>query len=129
MTEPQDPVAPQEPPAAVAQPPPRESTWQGLKTDFKWAGPVIFFAVIGMAGLLYGSWQVAPAGTEDLADVTDTLFATGNHSFAAASEPPAGGAQPRETVNVLVAFELLSALLLAALIAGVVIALRERGDD
>lgn len=128
MTE-QDPVAPQEPPAAPAQTPPGESAWMGLKRDFKWAGPVIFFAVIGMAGLLYGSWQVAPTGTEDLGDVTDTLFATGNHSFAAASEPRPAGAPERETTNVLVGFELLSALLLAALIAGVVIAMRERGDE
>jgi NADH:ubiquinone oxidoreductase subunit 6 (subunit J) len=114
-------------PAARAAPKPQEpTTWQGLKTDFKWATPLIFFAVIGMAGLLYGTWQVAPPGEENLANVTDTIFASGNHSLAAASGPPVAG---RETTNLLVGFEILSALLLAALIAGVVIALRERGDD
>ena len=123
--------APEEPRTGARAVPKKDepSTWQGLKTDFKWATPLIFFAVIGMAGLLYGTWQVAPPGEENLANVTDTIFASGNHSLAAASEPPAAGAAPRETTNLLVGFEILSALLLAALIAGVVIALRERGDD
>ena len=117
---------------------PQESTWQGLKNDFRWAGPVIFFAVIGLAGLLHAPWQAPTEGTENLTNVTDTIFATNDHSFEAqeqqradlaAGGPARAAAAQRETTNVLVAFEILSALLLAALIAGVVIALRERGDD
>lgn len=130
----QEPESPAEPPTgARAVPKPEEpTTWQSFKQDFKWATPFLFFALIGFWGLFYwapppvASGPVSP-GEENLTDITDTIFASGQHGLSAA--PQATGPAARETMNLLVGFEILSVLLLAALIAGVVIALRERGDE
>lgn len=82
----------------------RARAWQETKIDLKWATALLFVLILAVSGFLWSDWRVATDGEEDLAAVTDAIFA----------------------VDGLVApFEILSILLLAALIAGVVIALRE----
>ena len=114
---------------APAAPPEKGSGWAQTKADLKWATPLLLFAILGLSGLLHGPWNVPTAGTEDLANVTDAIFSSGNHSpDMTPAARAAAGADPRET-GLLVPFEILSALLLAALVAGIVIALRERDGD
>jgi NADH:ubiquinone oxidoreductase subunit 6 (subunit J) len=78
--------------------------WAETKMDLKWATALLFVLVLAVSGYLWSSWRVAPSHEEDLAAVTDNIFSQD---------------------GLVVPFEVLSILLLAALIAAVVIALRE----
>lgn len=116
-------VAPVATPPDPSQPDPptsRRGSWNETKTDLKWAGALLFvlllvFPIVGRPLLNlfnlpsdpWPAWREPTAGTEDLDAVTDLIFATD---------------------GLVAPFEILSALLLAALIAGVVVALRERDD-
>ncbi|HUR68483.1 MAG TPA: hypothetical protein VM370_04495 [Candidatus Thermoplasmatota archaeon] len=82
----------------------RAKWWAETKMDLKWATALLFVLILAVSGWLWSAWGGATAGEEVLADVTDEIFAQD---------------------GLVVPFEILSLLLLAALIAGVVIALRE----
>lgn len=129
-----------EPGADAEQPP----LWQRIRAearsmgrdfwrDLRWGVPFLLFAVLGLSGLLHADWQTGVAGTEDLDNVTDAIFSSGQYApggAAASPAAPAPGAPPAvPQYGLLVPFEILSALLLAALIAGIVIAMRERDGD
>lgn len=94
--------------AVPAQDPTRQEKrakwWAETKMDLKWATALLFVLILAVSGWLWSSWGRATAGEEDLSDVTTQIFAQD---------------------GLVVPFEILSILLLAALIAGVVIALRE----
>lgn len=105
-----------------------------LKTDLRWATALLLVLVLTAPVLLnyaapyvsyvwrpvfgsdftaplgpgYHGWQGAPAGNEDIVAVTDEIFAQ---------------------QGLVAPFEILSVLLLAALIAGVVIAFRDPERD
>ena len=86
----------------------RAKWWSETKVDLKWATALLFVLILAVSGWLWSRWSADTAGTEKLADVTDEIFAVD---------------------GLVVPFEVLSILLLAALIAGVVIALREPEGD
>lgn len=87
----------------------RAQSWQETKTDLKWATALLFVLIVAVSGYLWAKWTPAPAGAEDLNAMTDGIFDVNG--------------------SLVVPFEVLSVLLLAALIAGVVVALREKEDD
>ena len=111
MTDPQPEPQPQpEPPAPeMSKAEKRAKSWQETKTDFKWATALLFVLILAISGYLWASWSKVPAGEENLNDMTDGIFSTSG--------------------TLLVPFEILSVLLLAALIAGVVIALRDADTE
>lgn len=78
--------------------------WAEVKVDIKWATALLFVLILAVSAWLWSSWRAPTLGEESLPVVTDTIFAQD---------------------GLVVPFEVLSVLLLAALIAGVVIALRE----
>lgn len=96
--------------------------WAETKEDLKWAvplmvtlvliGPVFMDDAYALFGLNpvdshgYASWEAPPEGTEELPRMTDDIFG-----------------------RFVVPFEILSVLLLAALVAGVVIAARDPERD
>ena len=82
----------------------RAKWWNETKTDLKWATALLFVLILAISGFLWSSWKRPTAGEEDLAQVTALIFSTS---------------------GLVVPFEVLSVLLLAALIAGVVIAFRD----
>jgi len=82
----------------------RAKWWAETKMDLKWATALLFVLILSVSGWLWSRWQGPTKGEEKLADVTDEIFGQ---------------------TELVVPFEVLSILLLAALIAGVVIALRE----
>lgn len=93
----------------------RAKWWSETKTDLKWAVALLFVLLLGVSAYL-GSpqladgtrmWDQTTAGEEDLTAVTTLIFAQD---------------------GLVVPFEILSVLLLAALIAGVVIAFRDPED-
>jgi NADH:ubiquinone oxidoreductase subunit 6 (subunit J) len=86
----------------------RAKWWAETKVDLKWATALLFVLILAVSGWLWSRWNADTAGTEVLADMTDEIFSTS---------------------GLVVPFEVLSLLLLAALIAGVVIALREPEGD
>jgi NADH:ubiquinone oxidoreductase subunit 6 (subunit J) len=103
----------------------RAKFWAETKVDIKWATPLLFALVMiapivlppllrlvgfGMPDGGFGGWYNPTNGEEDLPAITDAIFGTGTG--------------PRAP-NLVVPFEVLSVLLLAALIAGVVIAFRD----
>jgi len=82
----------------------RAKWWTETKLDLKWAVALLFVLVLALSGYLWSPWGGAPATEEDLNKITDLIFAQN---------------------GLVVPFEVLSVLLLAALIAGVVIAFRD----
>lgn len=82
----------------------RQKWWAETKMDLKWATALLFVLILAVSGWLWSSWQRPTDAEESLPDVTDAIFAQD---------------------GLVVPFEILSVLLLAALIAGVMIALRE----
>lgn len=93
----------------------RAKAWNETKMDLKWATALLIVLILvggillpylGLAqmGVPYQGWERTPAGEEDLSSITMEIFAQD---------------------GLVAPFEVLSILLLAALIAGVVIALRE----
>src|SRR5438874_10412210 len=86
----------------------RARWWAETKGDLKWAVALLFVLILGLSAWFWPAWTAAPAGEEDLAKITDLLFAQD---------------------GLVVPFEVLSVLLLAALIAGVVIAFRDPEVD
>ena len=124
------------PPAAVAAQPeePRPSRaqrraqwWRETKLDLKWATALLFVLVLAMSGFFWNAWRVPMTGEEDLDQITDAFFSQGAYVNGSAAPGRQGDAfaQP----GLIVPFEVLSVLLLAALIAGVVIAMRDRQGD
>lgn len=90
--------------SAPVQPPSRPSKWEETKTDLKWATALLFILILAISGFLWSSWERVPEGTEEIDKVTTEIFAQD---------------------GLVAPFEILSVLLLAALIAGVVIAFRD----
>lgn len=82
----------------------RAKFWTETKGDLKWATALLFVFLLAASGYAWRNWQSRTAGEEDLGAVTTAIFATN---------------------GLVVPFEILSVLLLAALIAGVVIAFRD----
>lgn len=105
----------------------RAKWWAETKVDLKWAVALLFVLVLAMSGYFWNDWREPVTGTEDLSNVTDAFFSQGDYVDGEAPRGRAGDAfgQP----GLVVPFEILSVLLLAALIAGVVIALREKEGD
>lgn len=85
----------------------RAKWWSETKVDLKWATALLFVLILAISGFLWSAWGTTTAGEEDLSDVTHLIFAQD---------------------GLVVPFEILSVLLLAALIAGVVIAFRDPDD-
>lgn len=100
VDEPQAPAATPRPTRAEK----RAKWWEETKVDLKWATALLFVLVLAVSGFMWGSWDGATAGEENLTDVTTLIFAQ---------------------QGLVVPFEILSVLLLAALIAGIVIAIRD----
>lgn len=98
MSPPKEALTPQERAAK------RTKWWSETKMDLKWATALLFVLILAVSGYLWDRWDPSPEGEETLAALTDEIFALD---------------------GLVVPFEVLSLLLLAALIAGVVIALRE----
>lgn len=117
--------------AAAAPPPAPRSKADQNKGDMKWITVLFFFLVLSLSGLVFAEWQQPTAGTEEMAGLTDTIFSTGNHTHdqGVRAEALRADRNADVTPGLLVPFEILSALLLAALVAGIVIALRERDGD
>ena len=129
---------PQEPRASPDRP---RSGWDETKLDFKWATVLLFVLVLATpllvsvvgfsSGGTYGPWAGRTTGEEDLTNITEAFFSQGEYRAnvsangtplsAQAARGPGSLSEP----GLVVPFEILSVLLLAALIAGVVIALRE----
>lgn len=86
----------------------RAKWWAETKIDLKWATALLFVLILAVSGYLWNAWSKETAGEEVLADVTTEIFAQD---------------------GLVAPFEILSILLLAALIAGVVMALREPEGD
>lgn len=89
----------------------RAKWWSETKMDLKWAVALLFVLVLALASYLgWENWNAKPVAEEDLGEITRLIFAQD---------------------GLVVPFEILSVLLLAALIAGVVIAFRdpEGGDE
>lgn len=82
----------------------RAKWWSETKLDLKWAVALLFVLVLALSGYLWQPWGAVPAAEEDLTKITDLIFAQN---------------------GLVVPFEVLSVLLLAALIAGIVIAFRD----
>lgn len=124
MSEAVPPTPPQEgAPGPAPAPDRRAKGWAETKSDLKWASAILFFLLLAMSGALWSSWDRPVPYEENLANVTDALFSTGEYADGAKAGATAGApAQP----GLVAPFEVLSVLLLAALVAGVVIALREK---
>lgn len=87
----------------------RAKWWRETKVDLKWATALLFVLILAISGYLWSAWSTETAGEEDLPAVTALIF---------------------DQKGLVVPFEILSVLLLAALIAGVVIAFRDpEGED
>jgi NADH:ubiquinone oxidoreductase subunit 6 (subunit J) len=82
----------------------RAKWWAETKMDLKWATALLFVLILAVSGYLWNAWGEPTDGEEVLVDLTDEIFAQD---------------------GLVVPFEILSVLLLAALIAGVVIAMRD----
>ena len=91
----------------MADPDKRAKWWAETKTDLKWATALLVVLILAISGYLWTSWRAPTAGEEDLGRVTTLIFSTS---------------------GLVVPFEILSILLLAALVAGVVIAFRDPED-
>ena len=98
-----------EPVAELSRAEKRAKSWAETKTDLKWATALLFVLILAISGYLWSNWAKMPLGEEDLNAMTDGIFS--------------------QTGSLLVPFEVLSILLLAALIAGVVIAFRDPEVD
>ena len=94
--------------AKTRDPARRAKWWAETKMDLKWATALLFVLILAVPGFLWARWKGDAAGEETLAAMTDEIFGVD---------------------KLVVPFEVLSLLLLAALIAGVVIALREPEGD
>jgi hypothetical protein len=89
----------------------RAKRWEETKTDFKWATALLFVLVLGLsavAPLADGPFRRATTYEEDLPGMTQVIFS------------PEG---------LVVPFEILSVLLLAALIAGIALGSRDVGRE
>ena len=73
------------------------------KADLKLVTALLVLALLGLSAVLSPAWRDPPAGDESLPGITAQIFG-----------------------QYLVAFEVLSILLLAALVGAVVIAIREK---
>ncbi|HLE95929.1 MAG TPA: NADH-quinone oxidoreductase subunit J [Candidatus Thermoplasmatota archaeon] len=73
------------------------------KADVKLVTALLVLALLALSAILSPAWREAPIGDESLPGVTAAIF-----------------------TDYLVAFEVLSVLLLAALVGAVVIAIREK---
>lgn len=82
----------------------RAKWWSETKMDLKWATALLFVLILAVSGWLWTSWRQETAGEEDFPALTQEIFSQD---------------------SLVVPFEMLSILLLAALIAGIVIAFRE----
>ena len=83
----------------------RSTFWADTKSDVKWAVALLFVLTLGLAAYVgWTQWNKPPLAEEDLPEITTLIFAQD---------------------GLVVPFEILSVLLLAALIAGVVIAFRD----
>lgn len=82
----------------------RAKWWSETKMDLKWATALLFVLILAVSGYLWSPWGKATLGEESLPDVTDLIFSQ---------------------EGLVVPFEVLSVLLLAALVAGVVLAIRD----
>ena len=82
----------------------RARRWAETKDDLKWATALLFVMILAVSAYTWGDWNRATDAEEDLAAVTTSIFATD---------------------GLVVPFEILSVLLLAALVAGVAIAFRD----
>ncbi|HET6404434.1 MAG TPA: hypothetical protein VFH78_07295 [Candidatus Thermoplasmatota archaeon] len=82
----------------------RAKWWAETKMDLKWATALLFVLILAVSGYLWNRWNGATDGTENLADVTNEIFSVD---------------------GLVVPFEVLGLLLLAALIGGIVIAIRD----
>lgn len=127
-------------PAAPAEPEParprltrdemREKRVETLKEDMKWASALLFVLMLAVSAWFLPGWGLPTNGEEHIGNVTDSIFSTGEWAEKNDSELAAMKARKEiREPGLVVPFEVLSVLLLAALIAGVVIALRERPGD
>lgn len=82
----------------------RARWWAETKLDLKWATALLFVLVLAVSGYLWNDWEKVTAAEEDLGQVTTSIFSQ---------------------TALVVPFEILSILLLAALVAGVAIAFRD----
>lgn len=82
----------------------RAKWWSETKVDLKWATALLFVLILALSGYLWNAWGKRPATEEDLNKITDLIFAQD---------------------GLVVPFEVLSVLLLAALISGIVMAFRD----
>ena len=135
--EPMMDAPPAEPPAppAKSRAEMRAETWAGYKADIKWATPLLFVMILAGAvvfpALIQGlpggpaPWTNVTAGEESMSDISNITFATGATNTSIAQSVSPTHTEP----GLVVPFEILSVLLLAALIAGVVIALRDHDND
>jgi NADH:ubiquinone oxidoreductase subunit 6 (subunit J) len=83
----------------------RAQWWSDTKADLKWAVVLLFVLTTGIAAFYqWKKWEAAPASEENLTTITALIFSQR---------------------GLVVPFEILSVLLLAALVAGVVIAFRD----
>lgn len=83
--------------------------WADMKSDLKWAVALLFVLTLGLAAYVgWARWNAEPVSEENLPVITALIFAQD---------------------GLVVPFEILSVLLLAALIAGVVIAFRDPEVD
>jgi hypothetical protein len=108
------PAAPRAPSRAER----RAKWWAETKLDLKWATALLFVLVLALSGALWTSWQGETVGEESLTNVSDAFFSTGTYD-------PTDPAHKAEEPGLVAPFEILSVVLLAALGAGVVIAMRE----
>lgn len=86
-----------------------------LKNELRWGAVFLMWFMFVITAIFsgYSNWTAAPAGAENRSTMTSELFGT-----STAPNAP----------NWVAPFEVLSVLLLAALIAAVVIALREGSE-
>ena len=87
----------------------RAKWWADMKSDLKWAVALLFVLTLALAAYVgWARWNAAAATEENLPVLTSLIFAQD---------------------GLVVPFEILSVLLLAALVAGVVIAFRDPEVD
>jgi NADH:ubiquinone oxidoreductase subunit 6 (subunit J) len=87
----------------------RGQWWIDMKSDLKWAVALLFVLTLALAAYVgWARWNAKPRAEENLPVITSLIFAQN---------------------GLVVPFEILSVLLLAALIAGVVIAFRDPEVD
>lgn len=79
--------------------------WADMKSDLKWAVALLFVLTLALAAYVgWARWSAKPVAEENLPAITKLIFAQD---------------------GLVAPFEILSVLLLAALVAGVVIAFRD----